>query len=379
MGMLIDDLMVRFEKISKDESIDTKEMVTFIELLDEAVQYADQNRDVADKRGQVLEKLVKKLCDRSPIDADTGIKPIDELRHVVLTPNVSYSDVVHQQRFRCPTINYQYTSDAIKGAGSSKSRNRLPYLHVDWLGFLAVPSLQQADMNSFEWLVMNIPVLRSVMILPEVWGVMQPTLRLFVLHGRTKFRSRYAGKDVINALDMDSEALVRSPTLCTVGHVIRMLVVLTFYDALGLWDIDPHRPPVIASGAMTDGGSYDKRVRALTKPVYFSLMRVFTMYKTVFWRCLYNHYYDDPQGNAAALSALEPSNFDPMAISTFRRWEWIFGWLDVNSVSAEAAVQAVHKIEQSYCYKGSNGEAEQQGSSSSSSEVGEYGDFGSWD
>ncbi|KAF4699027.1 hypothetical protein FOZ62_011279, partial [Perkinsus olseni] len=283
------------------------------------------------------------------------------------------------QQFRCPIIKYQYTSDALKNAGSSKGRNRLPRLHVDWLGFPAVPSLKQADMNSFEWLVMNIPVLRSVIILPEVWGVMQPTLRLFVLHGRTKFRSRYAGKDVINVLDMDSEALVYSPTLCTAGHVIRMLVVLTFYDALGFWDIDPHRPPVSASGTVADGDSYDKRVRALTKPVYFSLMRVFTMYKTIFWRCLYNYYHDDPQGNAAALSALEASNFDPMAISTFRRWEWIFGWLDVNSVSAEAAVQAVHKIEKSYCYKGSNDEAEQQGSSSSSSKVAEYGDFGSWD
>ncbi|KAF4724982.1 hypothetical protein FOZ63_025059, partial [Perkinsus olseni] len=120
------------------------------------------------------------------------------------------------QQFRCPIIKYQYTSDALKNAGSSKGRNRLPRLHVDWLGFPAVPSLKQADMNSFEWLVMNIPVLR------------------------TKFRSRYAGKDVINVLDMDSEALVYSPTLCTAGHVIRMLVVLTFYDALGFWDIDPH-------------------------------------------------------------------------------------------------------------------------------------------
>ncbi|KAF4700151.1 hypothetical protein FOZ62_006594 [Perkinsus olseni] len=292
-----------------------------LESVDATIEGMDGQKLAANIRSTAMGLYVRALGRDIKVNQKVGNKVIDGLREELLVPEVDFNKV------KGPQV---YNSQGL-------ILDTLPVISWDLF-------------NEFESRVMDLPLLNTFHIVPDIWYKMEPRLRLFICNNSTRFDELI---DVVDVKCLHDEGIDYSPRLANLGQFIRFMVVRTFLDLTNQWDSESTYPFLVLSRMAYDTKAVVQKVKPITLSLFFTIKRVYAMYNTIFWRTQWNYYTH--RNEYGIVQKLE-KGFDHQSFQVFKKYEPYLQFFLVDGVATEGMLEAIPHIEKAYCYtKGSYG------------------------
>ncbi|KAF4689706.1 hypothetical protein FOZ60_001208 [Perkinsus olseni] len=291
--------------------------------------------------------VVQRMVEEYDINEKVQNVVFDELREIVLKPNVDYACTVHTYDFRGPVVDYEYTPEVKRGAPTDPTSHvQGPRALSGGLTLPVFPAIKMSYFNRFERDVMGLETLHWVTFVPDTWNSLNPMLRLFIMSGRTTFAKNKPG-DLVTVEDMKCE-MIWEPIYCMhLGTFIRFLVVKVFLDVTEQWELDSPNPIWLLpplKRVYQEGAT--RKVKGISHSLYFTILRIFTIYKAVFWRSLQRHYAKTKDVRMQSRLLMK---FDGIAYQAFKKFEPFFQYYLVEGDYDECFFDAISRIEGRYC------------------------------
>ncbi|EER19875.1 hypothetical protein Pmar_PMAR006767 [Perkinsus marinus ATCC 50983] len=322
-----------------------------LEQVDSSIEGMDGHKLAANIRETALGIFVKALVRDVKINKRVGNKVIDDLREELLVPGVDFNKIVQTYDFTCPLSrlgDVTYSRDLVVGVGPRDTwfgKVKGPQVYnSQGLVLSTLPVIDWELFNEFESRIMDLPLLNTFHIVPEVWYKMEPRLRLFICNNITRFDGI---SDVVDVKCLHLEGIDYPPRLANLGQFIRFMVVRTFLDLTNQWDSESTYPVLVLSRMAYDSKAVVQKVKPVTLSLFFTIKRVYAMYNTIFWRTLWAEY---THCNEYHIVQQLERKFDQHSFQVFKRYEPYLQYFLVDGAMTEGILEAIPHIEKAYCY-----------------------------